>query len=84
MNNYIENTSDVNDESRESAPLQIAERMPQPRVLPMPAVSDMELYLRLGVPDGLETSGEWPYKNVTASTDEHAEGQRSIRRDPSA
>jgi hypothetical protein len=58
---------------RESEKLQIAERMPRPRRLPMPAVSDMEINLRLNVPDGLETSGEWPYEYVTLEIDLHAD-----------
>jgi hypothetical protein len=78
----LEQTSDRNDEMRVVKPLAIAERMPQPRRIPMPAVSDMECYLRLNVPDGLETSGEWPYKYITASTDEHRNPDESpIRRE---
>ena len=85
MNNWIENTSDVNDEMRAVKPLAIAEKMPQPRRIPMPAVSDMEINLRLNVPDGLKTSGEWPYKNNTQEIDSHADSNASaIRKDPSA
>jgi hypothetical protein len=68
--------------ARESAPLKIAERMPETVRKPMPAVSDMEINLRFNVPDGLETSGEWPYKYVTATTDEHDNPSESpIRRE---
>jgi hypothetical protein len=35
---------------------------PQVRRMQMPSMSDQELYLRLNVPDGLETNGTWPKK----------------------
>jgi len=34
--------------------------MPQPRRLEMPVMSEQEAFLRLNVPDGLETNGTWP------------------------
>jgi hypothetical protein len=81
----LEQTSDRNDEMRAVKPLAIAEKMPQPVRKAMPAVSDMEINLRLNVPDGLETSGEWPYKYVTQVIDSHADSNASaIRKDPSA
>ncbi len=51
-----------NDDARASETLSIAGIRATVRKHPMPPISDMELYLRLGVPDGLQTSGEWPYK----------------------
>jgi hypothetical protein len=68
--------SDLEGSARESADLQIAERVPQPRRLEMPAMSDNELYLRLNVPDGLETNGTWPQK-----IDESAHDQSSIKQE---
>jgi hypothetical protein len=57
-------------------------RTVQPVRKAMPAVSDMEINLRLNVPDGLETSGEWPYKYVTQEIDSHADSNASaIRRE---
>ena len=50
--------SDLEGDARESEKLQIAERMPQPRRLAMPQMSDGEIYLRLNVPDGLQTNGQ--------------------------
>jgi hypothetical protein len=61
----FENTKpgqDLEGSGRDSADLQIAERMPQPRRLEMPVMSDQELYLRLNVPDGLQSNGSWPLK----------------------
>ena len=81
MNNYIENTSDVNDEARAVKPLQIAERMPQPRVPPMPSMSDNELYLRVNVPDGLQNNGEQPKKYIPQVVDSHEGSGSAIRRD---
>jgi hypothetical protein len=37
--------------------------------------SDMELYLRLGVPDGLQVSSDQPTKIDYSAQDEHAHGQ---------
>jgi hypothetical protein len=42
--------ADLEGPGRDSADLQIAERMPQPRRIEMPKMSDQELYLRLNVP----------------------------------
>jgi hypothetical protein len=81
MNNYIENTSDVNDEARAVKPLQIAERMPQPVRRAMPAISDLEIGLRLNVPDGLETDGSHAYKYVTQVIDSHEGSGSAIRHD---
>jgi hypothetical protein len=52
--------SDVEGNARESADLQIAERMPQPRRLEIPQMSDGEIYLRLNVPDGLQANENQP------------------------
>jgi hypothetical protein len=60
--------NDLEGSACESAALQIAERMPQPRRLEMPAMSDQELYLRLNVPDGLQSNGTWPTKYITQDT----------------
>jgi hypothetical protein len=64
MNNMYPG-SDLEGDARESADLQIAERMPQPRRLEMPAMSDQEAFLRINVPDGLQSNGSWPLKYVT-------------------
>ena len=56
---------DVEGSGRESEQLKIAERMPQPRRLEMPIMSDQEAFLRLNVPDGVETNGTWPKKYIT-------------------
>jgi hypothetical protein len=56
--NYLYPGSDLEGDARESEKLQIAERMPQPRRLAMPQMSDGEIYLRLNVPDGLQTNGQ--------------------------
>jgi hypothetical protein len=60
---FNENTKpgqDLEGSGRESEQLKIAERMPQPRRLEMPQMSDGEIYLRLNVPDGLQTNGQQP------------------------
>jgi len=44
---------DLEGDARESADLQIAERMPQPRRLEMPSMSEQEAFLRLNVVDVL-------------------------------
>jgi hypothetical protein len=63
-------------------PLAIAEKMPQPVRRAMPTMSDLEIGLRLNVPDGLATDGSHPYKYITASTDEHRNPDESpIRRE---
>jgi hypothetical protein len=67
-------------DARQPDQLKIAERMPQPRVLPMPHMSDGELYLRLGIPDGLQNDGSQPEHNGIPQH-EHANGQRSIKSD---
>jgi hypothetical protein len=46
MNNMYPG-SDPEGDARESADLQIAERMPQPRRLEMPSMSEQETFLRL-------------------------------------
>jgi len=79
--NYLYPGSDLEGDARESEKLQIAEWMPQPRRLEMPAMSDNELYLRLNVPDGLETNGTWPLKIDYSAQDEAAHGQTSIKQD---
>ena len=78
MNNYIKQTSDVNDSTRASAELEL-KRAPQVAIRPMPITSDMELYLRLGVPDGLVVSSDQPTKIDYSAQNEHAEGQPSIK-----
>jgi len=78
MNNMYPG-SDLEGNARESEKLQIAERMPQPRRIEMPIMSDMELYLRLGVPDGLQVSSDQPTKIDFSAQDEAAHGQRSIK-----
>lgn len=55
----IENTDAVNDSIRASADLPI-KRMPPTRTIPYPAMSDDEVYLRINVPDGLQSNGKWP------------------------
>jgi hypothetical protein len=67
MNNMYPG-QDLEGNARESADLQIAERVPQPRRLEMPMMSDQELYLRLNVPDGLQSNGTWPTKYITQDT----------------
>jgi hypothetical protein len=58
--NYLYPGSDLEGDARESEKLQIAERMPQPRWLVMPQMSYGEIYLRLNVPDELQTNGQQP------------------------
>jgi hypothetical protein len=73
--------SDLEGDARQAADLKIT-RTVQPVRREMPAISDMEIGLRLNVPDGLETDGSHPYKYVTASTDEHRNPEESpIRRE---
>jgi hypothetical protein len=82
---FNENTKpgqDLEGSGRESADLQIAKRMPQPRRLEMPVMSDMELYLRLGVPDGLQVSSDQPTKIDYSAQHESADGQTSIKQEP--
>ena len=67
-NNYLYPGSDLEGDARESADLQIAERLPQPRRLEMPVMSDNEFYLRLNVPDGLRSNGTRPTKYITQDT----------------
>ena len=65
---FNENTKpgqDLEGSGRESEQLKIAERMPQPRRLEMPVMSEQEAFLRLNVPDGLETNGTWPKNYIT-------------------
>jgi hypothetical protein len=75
-----------NDDARAVEQLPIAGIRAVTRKHPMIPVSDMEINLRLNVPDGLETSGEWPYKYVTQEIDSHADSNASAIRkdDPSA
>ena len=58
--NYLFPGNDLEGDARESEKLQIVERMPQPRRLEMPVMSDGELYLRIGVPDGLQVNSDQP------------------------
>jgi hypothetical protein len=66
---FDENTKTGQDRESDSArhfpELKFAERMPQPRRLEMPSMSDQQAFLRLNVPDGLETNGTWPKKYIT-------------------
>jgi hypothetical protein len=80
--NYLYPGSDLEGDARESEKLQIAERMPQPRRLEMPKMSDQELYLRLNVPDGLQVSSDQPTKIDYSAQDEHTHGQTSIKQEP--
>ena len=82
---FNENTKpgqDLEGSGRESEKLQIAERMPQPRRLEMPVMSDNELYLRLGVPDGLQVRPDEQTKIDYSAQDEAAHGQSSIKQEP--
>jgi hypothetical protein len=45
----------------------------------MITTSDNELYLRLGVPDGLQVSSDQPTKIDYSAQDEQAHGQGSIK-----
>jgi hypothetical protein len=58
-------SADLEGSARESEQLKIAERMPQPRRLEMPVMSEQEAFLRLNVPDGLQTNGTLPKKYIT-------------------
>ena len=64
--NFNENSKTGSDRESDAArhfpELKFAERMPQPRRLTMPVMSDMELSLRLNVPDGLQSNSSWPLK----------------------
>ncbi len=76
--------SDLEGDPRQAVDLKIT-RTVQPVRKAMPAVSHMGLYLRLNVPDGLETDGSHAYRYITASTDEHRNPSESvIRREASA
>jgi hypothetical protein len=66
--------SDLEGDARQSADLQIAERMPQIKIRPMIHTSDNELYLRLGIPDGLQNDG---------THEEHYSIVQQAHRDPS-
>jgi hypothetical protein len=48
----------------------------------MPQMSDGEIYLRLGVPDGLQVSSDQPTKIDFSAQDEAAHGQTSIKQEP--
>jgi len=65
-----------NDEARHFPELKFAERMPQVKIRPMIHTSDNELYLRLGIPDGLQNDGthEEHYGIVQQA---HADSSRS-------
>jgi len=76
VNTNIKQTSDVNDEMRASAELKLT-RAPQVKIRLMIHTSDNELYMRLGVPDGLVVSSEQPTKIDYSAQDEHAHGQSS-------
>jgi len=54
--------SDLEGDTRESANLEVGLKMPEIKRRPMPVMSDSELYLRLGVPDGLQVSPDQPTK----------------------
>jgi hypothetical protein len=58
-------SADLEGSARESEQLKIAERMPQPRRLEMPVMSEQEAFLRPNVPDGLQTNGTLPKKYIT-------------------
>ena len=73
-----------NDAARAAQQLQIAGFRAQVVRHPMPPVSDMEIYLRIGVPDGLETDGSHAYKYVTQVVDSHEGSGSAIRKDLSA
>jgi hypothetical protein len=76
--------SDLEGDARQSEELQIAQRVPQVKIRPMPVMSDSELYLRLGVPDGLQVSSDRPTKIDFSAQDEAAHGQSSIKSDSGA
>jgi hypothetical protein len=70
MNEDIKNTSDVNDESRNSPALSITSYAQVVRK-PMPSMTDNELYLRVNVPDGLQNDGSWAKKYTTDDPNAH-------------
>jgi hypothetical protein len=77
--NYLYPGSDLEGDARESADLKVGLKMPEIKRRPMPVMSDSELYLRLGVPDGLQVSSDQPTKIDYSAQDEHAHGQGSIK-----
>jgi hypothetical protein len=84
MFNKATGSDKENDSARHFPELPIT-RTVQPVRKAMPAVSDMEINLRLNVPDGLATDGSHAYKYVTATTDEHRNPEESpIRREADA
>jgi len=73
--------SDLEGDARESADLKVGLKMPEIKRRPMPVMSDQELYLRLGVPDGLQVSSDQPTKIDFSAQDEAAHGQTSIKQE---
>jgi len=45
-------------------------------------MSDGEIYLRLNVPDGLQTNGQQPEMYMESAQHESADGQTSIKQEP--
>jgi hypothetical protein len=80
MNNMYPG-SDLEGDARDSADLQIAERVPQPRRLEMPIMSDNMLYLRLNLPDGLRVGSHEQTKLDYSAQNEHAHGQTGIKQE---
>lgn len=70
--------SDVNDSARASADLKIT-RYAGVSKYPMPHMSDNEIYLRLGIPDGLQNDGDQP-EHYGIVQKEAADPNRSVIR----
>jgi hypothetical protein len=50
----------ASDEFRKPADLKIGQSAPEIHTRPMPSMSEDEVYLRLNVPQGLQSDGSWP------------------------
>jgi hypothetical protein len=69
--NYLNVSSDLESkDAREFPDLKVGLKMPEITRRPMPVMSDSELYLRLGVPDGLQVSSDQPTKIDYSAQDE--------------
>lgn len=64
---------------RKPADLKVELQMPQVKVRPMPSMSEDEIYLRLNVPQGLESDGSWQTRYGIVQRAHKGESDTSIK-----
>jgi hypothetical protein len=70
-----------NEARHPEASMKIGLTAPKIQTRPMPSMSDDELYLRLNVPQGLQSNGTWPTRYGIEQHSHKGESDTSIKTD---